>query len=146
VQIALVEAQIIPAASTATPKELHGKADDFIAAARSADTPRLLGLFSPVIMERVGAQQVERYLSNDVRSFFSYFHKVAGSVTVTPVNDAHGIGPVPGLVGNRWWRNLRLVQRANTAGRSRLRRSRHDKVYHDFRCGRHVHRSDRRHS
>ena len=46
--------------------------------------------------------------------------------------DAHSFnaGAVPGLVGNRRWRYLRLDLKAKTAVRGRRRRHRHDEGYH----------------
>ncbi len=87
--VAIAEA-LIPV-SAASPTDFRKAAEDFIAAAHAADLERLMRAISPAVIRRSGPSRVESYLSMDVRSFFADFHKVASTVSVTRVSDAHGL-------------------------------------------------------
>ena len=79
----LVQGSMLPGGDLAEREFFRLVAEEFIVAAAAGDMAKVTRLISPGVVTRTGREAVERYLADNVLSFFAQFKETGRSTTIT---------------------------------------------------------------
>jgi hypothetical protein len=86
----LVQGSTLPGGDLPEREFFRLVAEEFIAAAAAGDMAKMTRMISPGVVTRTGREAVERYLADNVLSFFTQFKETGRSTTITRTADMPG--------------------------------------------------------